>query len=62
MSAFQFVVIFTVLALALGFSPSNGKFGPQVAVSKTRVFEVNLANASTLQFLLITLSSADRMA
>ena len=53
MSAFQLVVIFAVLALALGFSPSSGKFGPQVAVSKTRVFEVTFADSLSSQWPLL---------
>lgn len=40
MSAFQLVVIFAVLAIALGFAPKVAQFGPKVAISKTQVYEV----------------------
>lgn len=40
MSAFQLVIIFAVLAIALGFAPKVANFGAQVAISKTQVYEV----------------------
>lgn len=37
---FQFALIFTIIAVTLGFSPSRFSLGHQIKISETRVFEV----------------------
>lgn len=48
MSAFQLVVLFAFVAIALGFSPTKTSFGRNVAVSKTQVYEVTLPLSALL--------------